>query len=801
MFARLASFVGRDATRGGSVQVQLGGGRAALAAVVPAAGLLTVAAVALANQPSGTVVAAFKVTLTVAAVAAALVMARTAVLASGRTRAAWLSLAFGLGAFALGVGARAWRALDGYEIPFPSAIDLTRLLLPVGACVALLLLQPAGTGALSRLRLLLDGLVVAGSFVIVAWTGVLDDIQRVHGADQFAVAASMAYPMPDAVVCTVALLVYLAALPGQRLTVGLIGLASLCIAITNEIAVYFIAAQNYSEHRAVAVGWLAGLLLFIAVGVAGRHWADRGTAVAQSPSQLSMLVPFVPVASAAAVVTFIELPNDVLRGPLSIAGVLLVLAFLARQLLVVGENRRLFNTVARQALRDPLTGLANRAVFYDRVGHAMQMRQRGGLSVGVMELDLDGFKLFNDTLGHHVGDALLTLVGERVLGSVRPGDTAARLGGDEFAVLIEGRVDNTTIVAHRVAEAFDRPFVLEDREIMVRPSIGLAVAAADDVEVDAEELLKRAGIALDAAKRSRVAGVHAFTAEMAAETFADRSPTRHPTVTAGGERSAGIQLLGELRQAVDHGDLVLLYQPKVDLQTLDVVAVEALVRWPHPRRGLLGPEEFLPLVRQHGLMGPVTDLVVNKALDDALVWQVAGFDVPVAVNISAPSLATMRLAGTIAAALAARGVAASSVIVEITEDLFLDSMDRTRLLLDELRRNGIRIAIDDFGSGYSALSYLLELPVDQVKLDRKFVAPITTDPRAAVVVRAVVGLAHELGLITVAEGIEDAGTLERLREYGCDVGQGYYFSPPTELDGLIPMLANPPWAPGAARLN
>ncbi|AQT80607.1 hypothetical protein B1R94_17070 [Mycolicibacterium litorale] len=764
-------------------------------AILATVGLLAGLTVALSDAPSAVTIVSFKLILALAAFGAVAVTVRTALLARGMTRLAWSMLALGLGGFAAGVAVRTWDALHGRQAAFPFAADMVRLLLPLGTC-ALLLLLPVGLDRMSRLRLLLDGLVVAGSFVIVVWTGVLEGIYSARVGDRVALATSMAYPMLDAVAVTVALLVFLRALPGQRLTLGLILLASLSIALTNDFVVYFIATQQYSGHRGAAVGWLAGLLLFAAAAVAGRSCAYRPTPVVQPPSRASVFLPFIPVA-AAIVATFTSAPKDVLAGPLAVAGALLIAAFVARQLIVVSENGRLFAAVVDQALRDPLTGLANRAVFYDRVGHAMQMRQRDGVSVGVMALDVDDFKMVNDTLGHQVGDELLTLIGDRIATSVRTGDTVARVGGDEFAVLIEGRNDNSQLVAHRVAEAFERPFDLRGNELIIRPSVGLAVADEDDTEVTAAELLKRADIALDAAKTSRVAGVHTFTTEMEADFFADG--VLHPPPVDPGERASTVRLLGDLRRAVDRRQLTLLYQPKLDLQTFEIVAVEALVRWPHPEHGLLGPDAFMPLVRRHGLMGAVTDQVVNRALDDAVRWHQAGFAVPVAVNVSAPSLATMTLAATVDKALRARSLDASSVIVEITEDLFLEGLEQTKLVLHELREHGVRIAVDDFGSGYSALSYLRDLPVDQVKLDRRFVAPITSDPRAAVVVRAVVNLAHDLGLSTVAEGIENVDTLDKLREYGCDVGQGYHFSPPVEADRLLTMLANPPWGPVSAR--
>ena len=252
---------------------------------------------------------------------------------------------------------------------------------------------------------------------------------------------------------------------------------------------------------------------------------------------------------------------------------------------------------------------------------------------------------------------------------------------------------------------------------------------------------------------------------------------------------AAIRLLGDLRQAIANSELTLVYQPMVDLVASRVVGVEALLRWPRLDGGVLAPDDFLPLVRRHGLMGVVTDFVLDRALDDAATWHAAGFEVPVAVNLFAPSLANLGVPAKISRALAERGLAPATLTVEITEHLLLDDLGRTQAVLEQLRRNGIRVAIDDFGSGYSALSYLRDLPMDEVKLDRNFIGPILSDPRAAAVVRAVIGLAAELGVTTVAEGIEDVATVRWLREHGCRIGQGFLLSPPVSSARLLELFS------------
>jgi diguanylate cyclase (GGDEF)-like protein len=413
----------------------------------------------------------------------------------------------------------------------------------------------------------------------------------------------------------------------------------------------------------------------------------------------------------------------------------------------------------------------------------MQLHQRDNHSVAVMSLDLDDFKLVNDSLGHPAGDALLIQSAQRLLECVRNSDTVARVGGDEFAVLMEGRADHARLIANRVVQAFDEPFVIDGHELLIRPSVGIAVTSADRPNVSADALLKQADVAMYSAKRSQTGGVHTFTTDMYL------LPAGAPNGAIERRGVMAVRMLRELRHAIANVDLSVVYQPKFDLRSGEIVGAEALVRWPHPERGLLGPHHFLPLVRQHGLMSSLTELVLVQALDNAAWWYSKGVGVPIAVNVFAPSLGDLELPTQIVRALRGRNLRADALSVEITEDLLLENMDQTRKVLDRLRHHGIRIAIDDFGSGYSALSYLRDLPIDEVKLDRQFVAPVLVDWRAAAIVRAVIDLADALGVTTVAEGIENAETAVRLREYGCQVAQGYFYSPPLSAAEMFALLS------------
>ncbi|WP_328350388.1 bifunctional diguanylate cyclase/phosphodiesterase [Mycobacterium sp. NBC_00419] len=704
----------------------------------------------------------------------------------GRLRMAWIAMAIGLLGWALGDSIWTYYELVVNGAPFPSIADAAYLVMPVAFCVALLLF-PAEDSARFRGRMLLDGLIVAGSLFLASWVTILNPLYQAGGDDTLAFVISLAYPISDVVILTIAAIAAIRAAPEQRLVLGLITAAMACIALSDSAFAYLSAKAEYSSGSVIDIGWVAGLLLITVAAAAGRETPHHKDGALSLPGWASIWFPYAPLLLAG-VVAAAE-PPEMFQTPLvEIVGALVVATVLARQFLAVSDNRRLLKVVAEQALRDPLTGLGNRAMFSERLNQAMQQRAREQAAVGLIALDLNDFKLVNDAMGHPAGDELLNRVGERVLGCVRNSDTVARLGGDEFVVLVEGEANVADHIARRVVESFDKPFVIENREVFIRPSVGLAVADIDQPALTAEDLLKQADVAMYAAKKSRTAAVQRFGPEMPATASLDDGLFNRLGAMSVGSEHGGTPLLAELRQAIDQFELTLLYQPKFDVRTSRIVGVEALVRWPHPERGLLGPDEFLPLVRRHGLMGSITDLVINMALDEAVRFQRVATSLPVAVNVSAPLFADPHLPARIARALADRDLSASVLCLEITEDLLLGNMEKTQTVLEELRRNGIRIAIDDFGSGYSTLSYLCELPVDEVKLDRKLVASVVEDARVATVVRHVVDLAHELGLITVAEGVEDAEAAARVAALGCDVVQGFYFSPPLAPAALVDLL-------------
>ncbi|WP_328354626.1 EAL domain-containing protein [Mycobacterium sp. NBC_00419] len=724
--------------------------------------------------------------LLVLTVPAGLFSAIAARSARGRLRLAWIAMTAALVAWGIGEAIWTYYELILDVVPFPSVADAAYLMFPVGACAALLLFPSEHAGPF-RGRVFFDGLIVAGSLFLVSWVTILGPLYSARATDLLAFAVSLAYPISDVVVLTVAAVVLVRSGVEHRLTLTLLTVGLACIALSDSMFTFLAAKSQYASGDVIDIGWVAGLLLIAVAAAASRRTTNDQSDAPEMPGWASIWLPFTPLLLAGIIAA--AQPVPVLRTqPVLIVAGLLVIAVLVRQFLAVNENRRLVVAVTQQALRDPLTGLPNRALFNERLDHAMALRERDGIAVGVVAVDLNDFKLVNDSLGHPVGDKLLTGVANRLLNSVRAGDTVARLGGDEFSVVVEGSTDAAHLVAHRVVESFERPFVIDGQELLMRPSVGLAIAEPDEPGLSADELLSRADTAMYCAKRARTRGVETYHPEMGVVSAAEREILGGGPLSANTGGVAAIQLLGDLRQAIADSELMLVYQPKLDLRTNRIVGVEALLRWPRPDREVLTPEEFLPLVRRHGLMAAVTERVLNRALDDALVWHAASFDMPVAVNLFAPSLANLGIPAKITDALTRRGLDPAALTVEITEDMFLDNIERTRAVLNELRHSGIRIAIDDFGTGYSALSYLRDLPIDEVKLDRHFVAPILTDPRGAAVVRAAIDLAHVLGLTTVGEGIEDAATADQLREFGCDIGQGFFFSPPVTSVQLLEML-------------
>lgn len=427
---------------------------------------------------------------------------------------------------------------------------------------------------------------------------------------------------------------------------------------------------------------------------------------------------------------------------------------------------------------DALTGLPNRRTLLERLGSLLEPTSRNQTAPALLLLDLDRFKVINDTLGHRAGDALLQRVAERLRGSVRKTDLIAHLGGDEFLALLPQIETEEEVrrVAQKLGEALKPPFLLEGREVYITASIGISVFPADGM--DTETLLMNADIALHRAKQEGRDGYRLF-----AQAF---SPQTMETLT----------LETSLHKALENGAFVVHYQPQVDLMTGQVVGAEALVRWQHPERGLVPPVDFIPLAEENGLILPISRWVLQTACEQAKSWQEQGFGrIPVAVNLSLRQFQHSDLRAEVAEVLRETGLPPDCLDLEITENIAMQRVDSKIATLRALKALGVRLSLDDFGTGYSSLNYLKRLPIDIVKIDRSFVRMLTTDPRDAVIAAGIISMAHDLNLAVIAEGVDRPEQLTFLRERRCDAMQGFLFSKALPADQFARLMTSLPTLP------
>jgi diguanylate cyclase (GGDEF)-like protein/PAS domain S-box-containing protein len=445
----------------------------------------------------------------------------------------------------------------------------------------------------------------------------------------------------------------------------------------------------------------------------------------------------------------------------------------------ISERKAFEEQLQHQAFHDSVTNLANRALFRDRVQHALERQSRDAQPISVLFMDLDDFKTINDSLGHAAGDQLLREVGERVRNVLRTADTAARLGGDEFAVLLEDGGDGVEAadVASRVLASLEGPFHLENKEVFVRASIGIATAMpmSEDGPETAEELLRNADVAMYMAKEAGKGRYQIF------------EPAMHDTALRR------LELKADLQRAIDNHEFVLHYQPVIELKSGEISGVEALVRWNHPQRGMVPPLEFIPLAEETGLIMQIGAWVLEEASRQAVALRERfpmREPLHMAVNLSARQLQRPEIAQDVAEILARTGLDASHLILEITESVMMADVQLSLQRLSELKDLGVKLAVDDFGTGYSSLNYIQQFPVDILKVDKSFIDAFNTaDTRKSALTATIIKLAEDLDLRPVAEGIERADQLEKLLDLHCDLGQGYYFARPLPLDGIDELLS------------
>jgi len=437
----------------------------------------------------------------------------------------------------------------------------------------------------------------------------------------------------------------------------------------------------------------------------------------------------------------------------------------------ITERKQFEQQLQRQAFHDGLTELPNRALYLDRLQHALAVRSRNPHPIAVLFLDIDGFKVINDSLGHAAGDQLLMEVARRLRSLVRPEDTVARFGGDEFAILLENVRDagDAGMVAERAMRSVRQPCLLDGQEVVVTVSVGIAFSEESECDREPGNLLRDADIALYRAKAAGKARAVAFEPSMSQQAI-DR-----------------LSLQSDLRRAIERGELRLAYQPIVDLKTGALRGTEALLRWHHPTRGLIPPAAFIPLAEESGLIHPIGRWLLMEACRQARAWRDRfgpDDDFTMSVNLSVRELAQPGVCARVEQVLQDTGLDSTALQLEITESTLMEEAGPAMAAIDDLKALGVRLALDDFGTGYSSLSYLRRFPVDTLKLDQSFVVAVDRDAGATAIVEAVTTLAHAQGMVVTAEGIETAEHLYRVRDLHCDYGQGYFFSRPLAPEAL-----------------
>lgn len=683
---------------------------------------------------------------------------------AGASARIWRLLAAGLAMYAFGWAALSWYLTRAAEQPIPSVADIGWVGLYPAAFVAILQIMRRLRVDRSSVLTLLDAAVAGLGTAAVCAALVLPKVASstsVATTSWRVTLTDVAYPTGDLLLLGGLVATLLVARFQVPAAVWVLLTASVLLVSCDSTYVAGIATGTFAWDTWQRVVWL---LVFVAVSFfsgtpfEARRASDSLSPTVPAPLVSSWLVNCVP--------GFAILSSLVILLVRSHGRLEPIVAGLAAVTITVAVARLMFSFHEARALAhsqwlahtDELTGLVNRRGFQDVAARALA-DATGPLAV--LLVDLDGFKDINDGLGHPTGDDLLRALGRRLQGGAlgRSGAiVVARIGGDEFAILADDHARRADALANDVLVAIRRPFYLQSLELRVDASIGIASAA--DLAGGLDDLLRRADIAMYKAKERHLGSLrYSIDAE---------------------RTSAQLHLTAQLRHALEHDpkQLVLHYQPKVNLMSGQLVGVEALARWEHPERGTLLPAEFLPLVQKARLQRLLTERVLQRALTDLPLWQGELRGQQVAVNLPAEAVSDPTLVDCVARLLAATGTPARRLQLEITEDFLMADLDGARVVLERLRSLGVAISIDDYGTGYSSLAYLRDLPVDELKLDRSFVSPIMHDERAAAIVRSTIELAHSLGLRMVAEGIEDAETWHRLLAMGCDVGQGFLFGHP-----------------------
>ena len=711
------------------------------------------------------------VVLTVLNGTAAVAAYRAATRTHGQTRVVWVALGVSMSLATLANGPYYGFSLIGHPLPFPSAVDALFLLTYPCYAVALIALAKQHRER-DRSGDALDSAILIVGGASLMWQFVIAGVVHASGLPFLAHAVSTMYPVMDLVVF--AMLVRFAVVTTHQTKATHILLASFTILLGADVVYALgLAAGTYQFGGLTDGLWMASYLL---IGVAAMHPSAREFRLSTGPASRRMShgrLAFLCGAVLAGPVLAIGHPEELVAVAAAAA-----VSFGLVMVRMTGLNRQLASASVELNIRattDSLTGLANRSAFADRLRAALATEERRAGTLAVLFVDLDDFKDVNDSLGHAAGDELLCVTAQRLDHTIRPGDLVARLGGDEFAVLLNGipDADSALAVAERVVTALQEPAVIGDRRVQVGASVGMAMRR-DGSTLDA--LMRDADVAMYAAKakgKNRVEHYDVGLHDLAVERLA---------------------LSAELGGAVERGELVVEYQPVVDLETGEIVGLEALVRWLHPTRGLLPPSAFIELAEETGAIIGIGASVMDTAAHQLRQWQ-ARYNLPklsMSVNVSVRQLDSPGFADSLTNVLRVTGIDPATFVLEVTESVLADPDGGAAATLAALRGSRVRVALDDFGAGFSSIGYLRQLPVDILKIDRSFVSgPSAGTDADDVLLEAIVAMGQTLRLDVIPEGIETLDQLVRLRAAGCKIGQGFLFSRPVSAQAIEVLLAAP----------
>ncbi|GIF23141.1 GGDEF-domain containing protein [Paractinoplanes tereljensis] len=678
----------------------------------------------------------------------------------GDARPGWRLLAAGCLSWGLGNFYWSWNELVVHaEVLFPSLADVGYLLFPLLATIGLWLIA-GWTSIGSRLTVLLDGLIVGCALFVIGWSLTVREVWEAGSDSALAFVVSMAYPVFDIVLATVVVLLAARTRRGSR-HIGLLLLLGLAgMTVSDVLFALDTSAGTYSSGQNSDAGWF---IAFAACAAAG--WlATRQPMTFDHTGVMARwqtVLPYAPFGLAAFVVAGQTLLGVGVDAPEAVSLMIGFVLILLRQLSTLLHNSTLTRTLRYQAYHDPLTGLANRALFMERLEGALG----AGQSVAIVYLDVDDFKMINDSLGHDAGDIVLRTVGERLRACFAGPDTIARFGGDEFAVLT-GRVHDLPAQAQWLLGLLHEPVEVGARTVRLGASIGVALS---DGSAGSEDLRKNVDLAMYAAKAQGKDGYAMFA----------------PSMRDGFDRE--VMWRTELQQALADRTLHVAYQPIVALGERRVAGVEALARWQHPQHGIVAPDEFIPVAERAGLIAELGLLVLRRACAEFAAWP-GSQSTYLSVNVSPSQMLDASFPSKVAATLYEVGLRPTQLVLEVTENALADESEVIGTLR-RLREFGIRIAIDDFGTGYASLRYLHRFPADIVKIDRTYVQDIARDPAAVHILGTLWQLFGALGLTAVAEGIEDPAQAAMLVELGCEVGQGFLYGHPGPLNSITVELA------------